>query len=346
MVINLARRPERLGRFLEAVRTNEPWLLESGRMCRVEGRDGKELPQKSTRFERPGDEGVPDAKRPVIHSLRDTVALVRDGWVTAEALDTSGSRDRSFWPNMTAGGLGLYLGHAAAWQHILSAGLDYGIVFEDDLTLFSPTFRDNVSAALAGHSSVAQNASGTHASWDLLYLQRCDDPAWSKERVWQKSAMPTGDHTARIVQLAPNATITCTGAYVLTREGALKLLEGALPARLQLDAQLGRVPGLVRAALSPPVAQCQEVFKNKIGGSYRDTDVQNKGDNVAEVVSNLAAAMDNQANKWLKDNQAQRSLRGPWKSAAESVLRGHRRGRRRHRAELIQATDFVPSCGA
>merc|ERR1712087_942098 len=119
---------------------------------------------------------------------------------------------------MTAGAVGLFLGHAAAWHHIVKKKLDYGIVFEDDLTLYSPSFADEVSAILK---------SPARPHWDFLYLQQ-DGTVWPKNQPWpykesRKSTLRT------LSELVPN-----TGAYIVTQVGAQKLLSGTFPATKQL----------------------------------------------------------------------------------------------------------------
>jgi hypothetical protein len=287
MVINLKRRSQRLQRFGAALLKDEPWLLRGNSVCRVPGRDGEEfasaISQVSTvEFERARTQAKNASSSahhgvlpPVPESLQDPVALLANGWITEEAIVQAGAA-QDVWPKMTAGGVGLYLSHAAAWQHVVDMNLDYGLVFEDDLTLFAPSFQDNVSSIL----------SSGNQWWDLMYLQRCDDKSWLKRRVANhipgyKSRIPRAVLEARSVVEPIDAEdlIPCTGAYIITRQGAEKLLSGAIPAHEQLDVQIGRLSNLKRAALSPPVAQCWEIVENKDGHLERDTDVQTNSEN-------------------------------------------------------------------
>mmetsp|Transcript_9710 Transcript_9710/g.17067 ORF Transcript_9710/g.17067 Transcript_9710/m.17067 type:complete len:511 (+) Transcript_9710:37-1569(+) len=212
--------------------------------------------------------------------LTDRRTIVGSGWTTDKTLLTAFQHmNEAQWPTMTYGGIGLYLGHAAAWQHVVDKQLDYGLIFEDDLTMFAPNFEKDVSEILNGRVK-------SDIDWDFLYLQRCDDMDWEKERSWWgrgRKAMRRTATKSVAVEIDNHETVTCTGAYVVTLSGAKKLLNGAFPATIQLDYALGYIPGLRRAALSPPVAQCQEVVKNMFGDKVRDTDVQTslaqKGDN-------------------------------------------------------------------
>jgi len=219
---------------------------------------------------------------PLPHVMRDPSSLVADGWIT-EAAMYQAVNGTDGWPAMTAGGIGLYLAHADAWQQIIKMKLDYGIIFEDDLTLFAPSFESHVSSVLAKHDQVVNNS----WSWDLLYLQR-DNKAWPKRRASQnvpkdEPRIPMGVYLADpvVVPIDPGEVVPCTGAYILTRQGAEKLLSNSFPMHDQLDWQLGNVPGLRRASFSPPVAQCWEIYRDRNGERHRDTDVQQR-----EIVGN------------------------------------------------------------
>mmetsp|Transcript_23385 Transcript_23385/g.54377 ORF Transcript_23385/g.54377 Transcript_23385/m.54377 type:complete len:391 (+) Transcript_23385:142-1314(+) len=262
VVINMDRRPDRLERFAKTLQKKEPWLLENGRTCRVQGRDGGLMHLPS--LHKKGSFLTPRQVPSVVH---EATVLVHDGWMTREALDMA-AEEASSWPNMTQGGMGLFLGHAAAWRHIVDKELDYGLVMEDDLLLFSKSFHEEVSKILSQDGPVP---------WHLLYLQRCDDPLWMKERTWWDDGEADTRiefATSSLTSINPQQVVTCTGAYVVTKAGAQILLERGFPATFQLDYQLAYVPGLVRAAMSPPLAQCQEIFKDEHGTRQRDTDVQ------------------------------------------------------------------------
>mmetsp|Transcript_101431 Transcript_101431/g.160388 ORF Transcript_101431/g.160388 Transcript_101431/m.160388 type:complete len:382 (-) Transcript_101431:153-1298(-) len=306
MVINMKRRSQRLQRFRDALLKDEPWLLRASSMCRILGRDGEELATAISNVTLPEFEHARAEAHNASHlrisgtlpavpaSLRDPVALLADGWITEEAIIDAGAA-QDVWPQMTAGGVGLYLSHAAAWQYVLNKNLDYGLIFEDDLTLFSPSFEKNVSSILSGYSQW----------WDMLYLQRCDDELWPKRRIFDhvpgRPRVPNSvlETYPVVTPIEAEDLVPCTGAYIITREGAEKLLRHALPANEQLDKQIGRVANFKRAALSPPVAQCWEIFKNKHGHYHRDTDVQTNQDNDGDYSywKKQNEAMD----KWMKD---------------------------------------------
>jgi hypothetical protein len=174
--------------------------------------------------------------------------------------------------------------------------LDYGLIFEDDLTLFAPAVEDEVSSILNARSQW----------WDLMYLQRCDDKSWLKRRVANhipgyESRIPRNVMEARpvVTPIDEEDLVPCTGAYIITRRGAEKLLSGAIPAHEQLDVQIGRLPNLKRAALSPPVAQCWEIFENNKGHLQRDTDVQTNSENDPDYL--YWRKQNDQLEKWTKE---------------------------------------------
>lgn len=262
MVINLDRRHDRLQHFAHAMNQSQPWLFNSGRLCRIAGRDGKELldsqsiHKKHLRSKLPGHLS---SSSEVPRHLKDE-ELIDGGWLTKEAVEMLHSKGTR-WPHMTAGGAGLLLGHADAWRHVVDMDLDYGVIFEDDLTLFSPSFQPEVSRILSGNQE---------EDWDWLYLQ-LDVPSWLKntECPYKKIIKSTEE------PVLTGTIVPCTGAYVITRSGAEKLLASALPATDQLDSQLSNVPRMRRASLNPIVAQCDEKLTTEWGFvTYKDTDVQ------------------------------------------------------------------------
>lgn len=272
IVINLDRRPDRLQRFAKALNASAPWMFARGQVCRLHGRDGLKLlevegPQlpSLTRWSSSKSFLKNSAVRGALaNALSDPIPrdplkeeeLINDGWLASEASTTVHSKG-TVWPKMTAGGVGLYLSHAEAWRYVMDKGLDFGVIFEDDAVIYSPRFANELSRIVEGRQKW---------EWDFLYLQ-LDVESWPKNR-------PCPYKSSRPSQELPTAgLIPNTGAYIVTRQGAAKLLKGAFPAKLQLDAQLGKVPELKRARLDPIVVQCDE--RTQVADHwYRDTDTQ------------------------------------------------------------------------
>ncbi|CAK0873169.1 unnamed protein product [Prorocentrum cordatum] len=249
-VISLDRRPDRLRRFARALNASEPWLLRSGRLCRVRGRDGRDW------LDHHHGEGLANGSGRV--PLRMSEA-VDGGWFSDGAVRMLRSA-AAMWPAMTAGGAGLYLGHADAWQQVVRRGWDYGLIFEDDLTLFAPSFEAYASKALVGGIR--------SVDWDLLYLQHDNCAQWKKNAQYPFAPGQLSE------EQEAQGQVFDTAAYVVTQRGARRLLAEAFPAGQQLDAALSGMGGLRRALLLPPVAQADETVIPSSGMAYRDTDVQ------------------------------------------------------------------------
>jgi len=313
-------------------------------MCRISGRDAPDLShwsvqqqlggsvhlraQRSDHSRKQGAGNLQDYP-PVPHSLQDSLSLVSDGWVSKAGMDAAvASRDG--WPALTPGGIGLYLAHVDAWRNIIKMNLDYGVIFEDDLTLFAPGFEQHVSSVLATQSH------GT--GWDMLYLQ-WDSEAWPKQRASWGGAEPHIPESVVkaspvVVPIAPKAVVACTGAYILTREGAEKLLRTALPAGDQLDFQLGNVPGFRRSKYSVPMAQCWELYTDENGEVQRDTDVQLpeefQGNTDPEVVQGKyirdeeTGALTTEKEYWRKTNEDLDEWNQKWRKNHPSA--GHEQG--------------------
>lgn len=262
MVINLARRRDRILSFADSMNQSEPWLYNSKKLCRVPGRNGKVLLGADNSFlavrRRPRDLNEDRSILDAVPVNLDDQDLYSHGWFTMEALHAV-REPSSRWPAMTAGGVGLFLGHADAWRRVVERRLDYGIIFEDDLSFYAPNFEVEVSAILK---------SPDPPDWDFLYLQQ-DIPSWPKNTPYPYKKEVTS-RLQKLSGLVPN-----TGAYIVTQLGAQKLLTGAFPATKQLDYQITYVENLRRSALSPTVAQCNEHRSSKFSDIvYRDSDVQ------------------------------------------------------------------------
>lgn len=270
IVINLGRRPDRLQRFVKEMNLSAAWLLNQGQVCRTAGRDGLKLLEAGAPHLPPtgpaskaflGSGTLQSTRADALHNPipQDPLQeehLLKGGWLSMEA-STILHSNSAVWPKMTAGGVGVYLSHASAWRHVLDKGLEFGVIFEDDVVLYSPSFTAELYRILGGHQTW---------DWDFIYLQ-LDVKSWPKSNPCPFKSVQSSQ------ELVTSGLIPNTGAYIVTRRGAAKLLQGAFPARMQLDAQLGQVPTLKRAQLDPIVVQCSELTK-VADRWYRDTDTQ------------------------------------------------------------------------
>ncbi|CAK0807531.1 unnamed protein product [Prorocentrum cordatum] len=175
---------------------------------------------------------------------------------------------------MTAGGLGLYLGHAAAWRHILSAGLDFGLVFEDDLTLFAPSLPRQRLRGPRRHRPADRPGGG--ALGPALPAEAQASEAGSGRMGPEDRARVGGDRSQGVAEARRRAARRQRHRALHGRlpalggggpEAAARRAAGELPA----GRQLGHVPGLSRAAFTPPLAQCQDRSSRARSGGGTET---------------------------------------------------------------------------
>lgn len=145
-----------------------------------------------------------------------------------------------------AGQVGCYLSHLKALRAFIESDLDFAVIAEDDASP-RPDLRATLDAAIRHRDA-----------WDLLRLcgfhdshpipfATLDDPAQSR--------------------LCISLTRLCgTGAYLVGRRGAERLLEGLLPMRLPIDHAIDRewMLGLSAAVVQPlPVDQMAHGFASQ-----------------------------------------------------------------------------------
>lgn len=116
------------------------------------------------------------------------------------------------------GDVGCYHAHLDVWRDFLAGDADVALVMEDDV-VFHPEFHAALAAALA-----------VRDQWDLLKLNRIR----AKQPIRQGRA---GDWLLN-AYLGP---ATGTGAYLITRELAARLLPGMLPVTRPVDHELDRI---------------------------------------------------------------------------------------------------------
>ena len=123
----------------------------------------------------------------------------------------------------TAGGIGCYLSHVEVWKKIVMNQEEYGIVFEDDTKL-----PDDFLAVLKSSMK------------DLNLLPEMPD-VWTFSYGWDFFYKTKGKELPQNItenHRGPWIYNTCPGGlngYLLTREGAKKLLENAFPIDMHVD---------------------------------------------------------------------------------------------------------------
>lgn len=135
----------------------------------------------------------------------------------APTLDAAAYR-RNLGRAALPGEVGVYHAHLDVWRDFLAGDADVALVMEDDV-VFHPEFMAAVQAALAARDR-----------WDLLKLNRIR----AKQPIRQE----------RIGDWVLNAYLgpaTGTGAYLITRELAARLLPVMLPITRPIDHELDRI---------------------------------------------------------------------------------------------------------
>lgn len=223
-VLNLDREPTRFAGFMRAVKDQEPWLLAN--LERVPAVDGKTLLSNFTNLE------------PLIPQQITLTNLER------ARNNANGTRG---WEELSPGAVGLYLSHAKAWQRIKDEGLQFGLVFEDDLRFFSKYFKPTIDMML-NFKIVA----------DIVYLQHCEDSSHWPRGQGYTGYTPWGNPEPRTISM--DEIVPCTAAYLLSHHAVDQLLKSAFPIESQLDRTLSTkisnaTVGLQRLILEPAVAQ-------------------------------------------------------------------------------------------
>lgn len=147
---------------------------------------------------------------------------------------------------LDAGQVGCYLSHLKALRTFLESDLDYAVIAEDDA---SP--RRDLQATL-------EAAIRLGGAWDLLRLCGFHDP----------HPLPFArlDDPARSRMSIALTRLCGTGAYLVNRRGAARLVERLLPMRLPIDHAIDRewVLGLRAAIVQPlPVGQFDHAFASQ-----------------------------------------------------------------------------------
>lgn len=124
---------------------------------------------------------------------------------------------RNMGREVLIGGIGCYHSHLRVWEAFLASGAPHALVLEDDAT-FGPDFAEAIDLALRAHDH-----------WDLLKLNciRAKLPV-SQGRLGRWSLM---------AYLGPN---TGTGAYLINRATAAKLLPAMARVTRATDHEIGR----------------------------------------------------------------------------------------------------------
>jgi len=222
-VINMDSQKTRMQGFRNAVGRHQPWML--GVLQRLTGIDGRRLLVNQTAREE----------------------LLRQKTILPSFLESAEEHfdGASRWSDLSPGAVGLYLSHAAAWQDIVDRGLRYGMIFEDDLRFFSPHFEPTVRALLRGQLQA-----------DFAYLQHCEDSsAWPLGAEKPEGSLSEPPLPRKVVS---DELIPGTSSYVVSQQGARRMLREMFPITMQMDRALSNATmwtGLRRIIFEPALAQ-------------------------------------------------------------------------------------------
>jgi len=153
--------------------------------------------------------------------------------------------------NLTFGTIGCYMSHFRAMKYIAdNEAVDFGVVSEDDLSLFSPDFEkqfDKLVDDSEGQATKLWN------STDFIYLQACH-LGWNRATIVKERL-----EIRTVLKDVSHQTVHCLGMYAVSRRAARWLTAPngpLLPMKLQIDEILPvEVPNIRAKAFYPSIAQ-------------------------------------------------------------------------------------------
>eukprot|EP00746_Dinoflagellata_sp_MGD_P149189 gnl/MRDRNA2_/MRDRNA2_81256_c0_seq1.p1 gnl/MRDRNA2_/MRDRNA2_81256_c0~~gnl/MRDRNA2_/MRDRNA2_81256_c0_seq1.p1 ORF type:complete len:320 (+),score=44.74 gnl/MRDRNA2_/MRDRNA2_81256_c0_seq1:28-960(+) len=201
LYINLDRREDRKRKLQALVKPHE-WLSSS--LNRIPAVDGKMLRWSELIADRLFTQ---DARR-------QAEAAEKHGMATL------GPTPQECSPHLTLGGCGCALSHKAAWKELADGAYDWALILEDDITAVADNFDDNLIAVLKCLPK----------TWEVCYLG-----------FHTGEMLPRGrKFSGRLIPLTqPGVWLAGLWGYLLSKEGAKKLLQDCWPMPQQVDAQVG-----------------------------------------------------------------------------------------------------------
>jgi len=201
------------------------------------------------------------------HNETHLADVVQKQHMEPEVMEVARSREQlhvhTNGRKLTLGSIGCYESHFRAMELIAKNGaIDFGIIAEDDLSLFSPDFELQFDKLV---NDSAGEATALWHSTDIIYLQSCNQ-GWFRDKVFhERHLYPTS------LRDVSHKHVACTGMYAVSRSAAkwLTAPDGPLlPIKMQIDAKLPHHVDQIRAkAFRPSIAQT-------LGSTKIDTDVQ------------------------------------------------------------------------
>jgi glycosyl transferase, family 25 len=133
---------------------------------------------------------------------------------------------RRFGGSMTRGELGCYDSHARLWKMLAQSNQEMALILEDDAAIF---YNASVANRLR---SAFENLKKNNVQWDLFYLGHYGRNT-NLRRFSRSSKSSATNHVCPGVTVCPSWQGLF--AYVLTKQGAQKLLRGLWPAQRPVD---------------------------------------------------------------------------------------------------------------
>ncbi|MGE0434369.1 MAG: glycosyltransferase family 25 protein [Planctomycetota bacterium] len=184
-------------------------------------------------------------------ALGDAPATILDAYRKACALadlDALGVLTRRAKEKLTPGQMACAVSHAIAWRHMLDAGLDHALIFEDDLQMPAADTLDRLVA-------FRRAADHVDAGWDMLYPGFC----------WEKARDEIAPGLLRL--RGP----MCMHAYVVRRRAAAMVLARAFPMRRIQDRCAERLIGRGRLRAYGPMPPVFNQDRAALGTTIMDT---------------------------------------------------------------------------
>lgn len=154
----------------------------------------------------------------------------------------------------TPGSVGCYLSHYGTWKYMIQHRLPYAFIFEDDV-LLDPYFEYYYIRKVEQLKRMQQQQQSKDNGWDVaLFGYFFESHMESQE---------TGQADWR--RLTPASQFMGTHCYLLTLEGAKKLVKHALPIEVQVDSYLSKLTAFgLRIVYSTQKLACQDIHVSSI----------------------------------------------------------------------------------
>ncbi|WP_421218146.1 glycosyltransferase family 25 protein [Aeromonas enteropelogenes] len=167
---------------------------------------------------------------------------------------------------LSHGEMGCAISHIKIYEMMVEKELERAIILEDDVHLHM-YFREVVTAACMNSNA------------DILFLRHGKAKSWP----WKKS-LPEGYRLARYISpshKSKRGIMSCAG-YVLSLDGAKKLLQHAYPVRMPADYLTGRIQmnGLKAEGIEPcclDVDWLPTTIEDRAYGHYLEKNESDKG---------------------------------------------------------------------